>query len=414
MKFNVLRINDFRVIFAARIFAVLGLQAQAVIVGWHVYELTRDPLWLGMIGLTEAAPAILFAFLSGHVVDNRRAAAVYRLSVFVLLLNTIGLWFCAWPGAPLTEPSRLFLLFAAVFISGVVRSFTSPALFTLFSHIVPKRLQAEASAWNSWSFQSAAITGPALGGLIYGKFGPTVAFAFPAVAMLCCFISFHFLSAETRAMRSQTKREDFVSSVRAGIRFVLQQKILLSAMALDMLSVLFGGAVAILPMFSDQVLHAGSEGLGWLRAAPSVGSGLVALCLAIHPLQVISGRMLLSMVAGFGAATVLFAFSQNFTMAFVCLAASGAFDGVSMVIRSTILQLLTPDHMRGRVSALSLIFITSSNEIGAFESGVAARFLGLIPSIIFGGTMTLVIVTLTAWKVPALRHTRIRPGEENP
>jgi MFS family permease len=413
MKSAVFKIRDYRVIFTGRILSATALQAQAVIVGWHVYELTKDPLWLGLIGLTEAVPAIIFAFLSGHVVDNKRAAAIYRLSVFTMVLNSTWLWFSAWPGAPISDSARLVSLFSAVFISGMARSFTSPALFTLFSHIVPKRLQSEASAWNSSAFQTAAIVGPALGGLLYGVIGPTLTFAVPPVLLFGCFLTTNLLSPETLAMRSPTRGEPFVESVKAGIAFVWKQKILLSSMTLDMFSVLFGGAVAVLPMFSDEVLHAGSTGLGILRAAPSVGSGLVALYLAFQPLQVISGKMLLWMVAGFGVSTLLFGVSNSYVTALVCLAATGIFDGVSMVIRNTLLQLITPDHMRGRVSALSLIFITSSNEIGAFESGVAARLLTLIPSILLGGAMTLVVVGTTAALAPELRATRIRPADEN-
>lgn len=414
MKSAVLKIADFRVVFSARLLATMSLQAQAVIVGWHVYELSHDPLLLGLIGLAEALPAIGFAFLSGHVVDNRRPASVYRISVAILVVNAFILWVTTLASTPLTEHWRLVLIFVAVFVSGMVRSFTSPSLFAMISHIVPKRLQSEASAWNSWGFQMAAILGPAMGGLAYGALGATFAFAIPPILMLLNLILVQFFSADTVAMMSPSRREPFFASVKSGIQFVLRQKVLLSSMTLDMFSVLFGGAVAILPMFSDQILHAGSTGLGFLRAAPSLGSGMIALYLAFRPLKTISGKLLLQVIAGFGAMTVLFAFSTNFWMAFLCLTATGMFDGVSLVIRNTILQLLTPDHMRGRVSSLSLIFITSSNEIGAFESGLAARVLGLVPSILFGGIMTLSIVGSTAWLSPQLRRTRIRPDEENP
>jgi MFS family permease len=296
----------------------------------------------------------------------------------------------------------------------MVRSFTAPSVFSLISHVVPKGLQAEAAAWNSSAIQLAAIFGPALGGLLYGHFGPLTAFAAPPVFMVGALFLQTLFSENTRTMRSPSQREPFFASVHSGIRFALQQKVLLSSMTLDMFSVLFGGAVAILPVFSDQVLHAGSEGLGFLRAAPSVGSAVMALFLALRPLRMISGRMLLMAVAGFGLCILGFAVSREFWLTFFFLAASGAFDGVSMVIRNTLLQLYTPAHMRGRISSLSLIFITSSNEIGAFESGVAARLLGLIPSILFGGAMTLFVVGTTAWLSPELRRTRFKPGEDFP
>lgn len=390
----------------------MSLQAQAVMVGWHVYELSKDPLLLGLIGLTEAVPAITFAFLSGHIVDNRRPAAIYRVSVWILVLNALLIWAVSVPHIPFTAEVRLAVLFCAVFVSGMARSFTSPSAFALISHVVPRALLPEASAWNSWAFQTAAIFGPALGGLLYGGCGPTIAFALPPLLMGCSLLAIHFFSPSTQQMKSPSLNEPFVKSVLAGIRFVAGQKVLLASMVLDMFSVLFGGAVAILPMFSDQILHAGSMGLGFLRAAPSVGSGLIALFLTFKPMRTISGRMLLYMVAGFGVCIIGFAFSRYFGLAFFFLAASGIFDGVSMVIRNTILQLLTPANMRGRISSLSLIFITSSNEIGAFESGLAARLLGLIPSIVFGGGMTLFIVASTAWAAPALRRARIRSTEE--
>lgn len=411
-KSKVLKIPDFRLLFFGRILAAMSLQSQAVIVGWHVYELSHDPLMLGLIGLAEALPAIAFAFLSGHIVDSRRPARVYQWCVLVLVLNASVIWLTTWPALPLTSATRLVVLFMAVFVSGMVRSFTSPSIFTLISHIVPRPLLSEAAAWNSSAFQTAAIFGPALGGILYGAYGPTVAFSMPPLLMILALIATRFFSAGLKEMRSPARREPFFASITAGIQFVVRQKVLLSSMALDMFSVLFGGAVAVLPVFSDQVLHAGSTGLGFLRAAPSVGSAIMALFLAIRPLRTISGRMLLLVVAGFGFSILCFAFSTQFITAFLFLGLSGAFDGVSMVIRSTILQLLTPEHMRGRVSSLSLIFITSSNEIGAFESGVAARFLGLIPSIVFGSLMTLGIVCTTAWRSPELRQTHLRPGEE--
>ena len=405
----VLRIPDFSILFVGRILATMSLQAQAVMVGWHVYELSKDPLLLGLIGLCEAIPAIGFAFIAGHVVDNRRPAQIYRIAVAVLVLNSLLILSTTLPGLPLSAGTSVVVLFVGVFISGMARSFTSPSVFALIAHIVPRPLLPEAAAWNSWCFQIAAIAGPALGGVLYGTCGPTIAFSFPPILMLAAFVAIQFFSRSTFAIRSESVREPFVTSIRSAVRFAVGQKVLLSSMTLDMFSVLFGGAVAILPMFSDQVLHAGSVGLGFLRSAPSFGSALVVLLMALFPLKVISGRMLLCAVGGFGLCIVGFAFSTHFVPAFIFLALSGAFDGVSMVIRNTILQLLTPQNMRGRISSLSLIFITSSNEIGAFESGVAARFLGLIPSIIFGGVMTLGIVLGTSWAAPELRATRIRP-----
>ena len=388
----------------------MGLESQAIMVSWLVYELSHDPLLLGLIGLAEAIPAIGFSFWAGHVVDNRKPAWVYRLATLTLIFNSLLIWITAV--APMPLNTRLVLLFVGVFISGMVRSFTGPATFALISHIVPRAQMAEASAFNSGAFQLASVIGPAAGGIIYGELGAPIAFAFPIVFLLItAFMQMRF-STSTREMRSEAKREPFVESVRGGIRYVFEHKALLAPMVLDMFSVLFGGAVAVLPIFSDEILHAGSKGLGFLRAAPSVGAALIAIILVYRPLRTISGKVLLVVVTGFGLATIAFGLSRSFALAFFFLALSGLFDGISMVIRNTILQLLTPNHMRGRISSLSSIFITSSNEIGAFESGVAARYLGLIPSIVVGGSLTLLVVGVTAWLSPELRHTSIRPEDE--
>jgi MFS family permease len=313
----------------------------------------------------------------------------------------------------LSADLRLTLLFIGIFISGAARSFTSPAVFSMIPQIVPRPMIAQAAAWSSSSYQFAAIAGPAIGGLVFGAFGTDVAFALPPALMVLSIGLTGLLSPTTMALRNAHQREPFAQSLRSAIHFTLHHRVLLSAMTLDMFSVLFGGAVAVLPVFAHDVFKVGPQGLGILRAAPSVGSVIVALVLALRPMKVISGRVLLWCVAGFGVATVGFALSPNFIIASICLAASGAFDGVSMVIRSSFLQLLTPDNMRGRVSALSSVFITSSNEIGAFESGVAARFLGLITSVLVGGTMTLLVVGSTAVLVPELRQTRLGQEEEH-
>jgi MFS family permease len=407
----VLRIADFRLIVATRFLAYFALQCQAVIVGWQVYQIKPDPLLLGLIGLAEAIPAITSSFVSGHVVDNNRPLAIYRLSTFALFINTCILWIAASPFVHLGADARLVMLFAGVFISGAARSFASPAVFTMIPRVVPRPLISSAAAWNSSAYQFASIGGPALGGLIYAYGGVVTAFSVPpAFLLISCFLQTRF-SSSTAKMKSESTREPYLKSISTAIAFAVKEKVLLSTMTLDMFSVLFGGAVAILPMFADQVLASGSTGWGLLRAAPAIGSVAVAVILAVRPLEVISGRTLLIVIAGFGLTTIGFALSTTFWLAFGFLLASGAFDGVSMVMRSTILQLLTPDHMRGRISALNSVFITSSNEIGAFESGLAARLLGLVPSLIFGGAMTVAIVAATAGLVPELRKTRIRNGD---
>lgn len=412
-RINLFQFKDFRALVITRVLASMALQAQAVIVGWQIYRLKQDPLLLGLVGLAEAIPAIAFAFVSGYVVDSNRPARVYQVSLLVLFVNTSLLAISTITSLPLTEDTRVLILFAGVFVSGAARSFTGPAVFTLIPRLVPRNMIGAAAAMNSSAFQIAAIAGPAIGGFAFQLGDAALSFSLPPLFLALALVATSFLSPSAYSGHAQVHREPFLSSVSSGLRFAFGQRVLLSTMLLDMFSVLFGGAVAILPAFTNEIFKAGPLSLGILRAAPSVGSAVVALTLAFRPLREISGRRLLWVVAGFGASTVGFALSPNFWVAAAFLAASGAFDGVSMVIRSTILQLLTPDQMRGRVSAVSSVFITSSNEIGAFESGLAARLLGLVPSVIFGGAMTLGIVSATAWLVPELRNTRLKQSDDD-
>ena len=407
-RLQVLTFPDFRALIATRFLASTALMTQAVIVGWEIYSLRPDPLLLGLLGLAEALPAISCSLVSGYVVDSRKAASVYRMSIAVMATNAILLFCAAWPASPLSTDARIALLFLGVIISGAARSFASPAVFSMIPRILPRGLMGAAAAMNSSAFQIAAIAGPAFGGLVFTIGGPTAAFAIPPALLFTSLAMVGLLSAQTKSLAGTPMSEPFLKSIASGMRFAFGNRTLVSTMTLDMFSVLFGGAVAVLPIFADQVFKGGPMGLGILRAAPAAGSAIVAIVLSFRPMHVISGRTLLAAVAGFGASTIAFALAPGFWAAVICLALSGAFDGVSMVIRSTILQLLTPEGMRGRVSAVSSVFITSSNEIGAFESGLAARALGLITSVVFGGAMTLGIVGATAVLVPELARTRIR------
>lgn len=414
-RWSLLLVRDFRLLFLARLCTSIALQAQLVIVGWEVYQLRPDPLLLGFLGLTEAVPAIGCAFVAGYMVDSFRPATVFRSSVAVLFANTLLLFLYVLPQLPMSVDQRIGLLFCTFFVSGASRVFTSASIFSLVPNVVAREQLPSAAAWNGSAYQFASIIGPAVGGLLYGFAGAGIAFAAPAVIQAAGWVAAESLSRSTKQLQTHTHREPFLQSVAAGLKFTVNNRVLFSTMTLDMFSVLFGGAVAVLPIYADQVLHVGSTGLGALRAAPAIGSAIVSLYLALRPMNVISGQALLTVVAGFGVSTILFSVSTNFILSFVFLGLSGAFDGVSMVIRSTILQLLTPDKMRGRVSSVNSLFLTSSNEIGAFESGVAARFMGLVPSVLFGGVMTLVVVAATAWFYPELRRTRISaavPPEE--
>ncbi len=413
LSYDVLKNRDFRRLMMTRLCGIFALQAQAVIVGWQVYSLTKNPLMLGLIGLTEAIPAILFALFAGHLVDKSRPHHVFRMCLLVHCAISVVLLIIAGGLVAATSHIILIALFICVFLSGVARSFIMPASFTLLSRIVPRHDMPAASAWMTSGFQLAAITGPAIAGLVYGGYGATVAWCMPLGFLLCAVAVISGISTDHRTFKNQDSREPALKSMAAGWHFVMGNKVLLPVMALDMFAVLFGGAVAILPVFADQVLHTGSEGLGLLRASPAMGSIITALYFALKPMKTIRGAMLLSVITGFGICMIGFALSTSFVVAAFFLAASGAFDSVSMVIRGTLMQLLIPDAMRGRVSALNSMFIISSNEIGAFESGLAASVMGLIPSLLFGGSMTLLIVTGTTLLSPQLRKLAVHTHKSN-
>ncbi len=414
LSISVLRNRSFRLLMVTRICAMFALQAQAVIVGWQVYTITHDPFMLGLVGLAEAVPAIIFALFAGHLVDVHRPFIIYLSCLGALTVNTFVLVLFAGGIIPVQDAHILRFIFAGVFFSGLARSFIMPASFSLLAQIVPRSEIPAASAWLSSGFQVAAIVGPAVTGLIYGGYGSAVAWYIPVIFMTVAFIMIGGIDIDHRRYRSSAMREPAVKSIIAGWRFILHNRVLLSVMALDMLAVLFGGAVAMLPAFADTVLHTGSEGLGLLRAAPAAGSILTALYFALKPMQKIRGSVLLWVVVGFGACIVSFGMSTVFWMAALFIAASGAFDSISMVIRGALMQLLIPDNMRGRVSSVNSMFIISSNELGAFESGAAARIFGLVPSIIIGGACTLVIVGATALLSPKLRRLVVDANAEKP
>ncbi len=412
LSITVLRLRDFRFLLCTRVFGIMALQAQAVIVGWQVYSITKDPFMLGLTGLTEAIPAIICALFAGHIVDISRPHRVYLTCISVLALNTTLFYLLA--GGIIDAPGGTILpwIYGGIFVSGVARSFIIPASFSLLPQIVPRAELPAASAWLSSGFQLAAITGPAIAGIIYGGYGPHGAWILPMLLMITAAIMIFSISHGPRHYRSNTgPREPAAKSIKAGWVFILNNPVLLSVMALDMFAVLFGGAVAMLPAYADQVLHVGSEGLGALRAAPALGAIITALTLALRPLKIVRATTMLWVVAGFGVCMIGFGLSHTFWLSMILLAMSGAFDSVSMVIRSTLMQLLVPDNMRGRVSSVNSMFVISSNEIGAFESGLAARFLGLVPSVVFGGVATLIVVATTTLLSPKLRRTVVRADQ---
>ncbi|MBU6235710.1 MAG: MFS transporter [Alphaproteobacteria bacterium] len=411
LSFAVLRIRDFRHLMFTRFFITLALQAQAVVVGWQIYSITKDPFLLGLTGLAEAIPALLCALVSGHFVDVGKPHLIYRTCVGLLAVNTLTMAIIA--GGYINTPEGWIVpcLFAGVFVSGIARSFVMPSAFALLSGYVSRKDMSGATAWLNTGFQTAAVGGPAVAGIIYGGYGPHGAWLLPAFSLL---IAITLACALTPHKRGEIeKREPAVESIKNGWKFIFKNPVILSVMALDMFAVLFGGAVAMLPAFADHVLHVGPEGLGALRAAPAVGSVLTALYLAVRPLRHLSGKLLLTVFAGFALSMIGFGLSTSFWLSLACLAASGAFDCVNVVTRTSIVQLLTPPDMKGRVSSVNTMFIISSNEIGAFESGLAARLMGLVPSVVFGGVMSLVVVASVAFFSPKLRKLVIDTHHEH-
>jgi MFS family permease len=394
-----LRYSNFRWLVMAHGTSTVAREAQIVIVAWQVYEITKDPLSLGLIGLAEALPFVGVALYAGHVADraDRRTIAIagtfgVALSAVALLLLTLNqaLMHNVWP------------IYGVIFASGIARSFTRPAVTALSAELVPREIYSSAVAWRSSVWQGASIAGPALGGVLYGFSGPKMAYGAAIVLFAGALAA---LAAITHKSDPLPNDMPIGESLRVGLRFLWRQPVLLGAMTLDLFSVLFGGAVALLPIFA-KMLGAGPQGLGLLRAAPAVGSLAVGIYLAHRPPFRRAGPTLFVAVAVFGLTMIGFALSRSFLLSFGLLMLSGVADNVSVLVRGTLMQVLTPRELLGRVSSVNSIFIGASNEIGAFESGVAARLLGVVPSVIFGGVMTLVVVAVTAVASPRLRRMR--------
>lgn len=387
---------------AFRIQIVLAYQMMAVVVGWHIYEITHDTLALGLIGLAEVLPYFCTALFAGHAVDHfytRRIFGIFAASLLLLNAFTLTLLSLGLIGGDAT-----LWIYGSIAFTGIARAFIAPSYNTLFALILPREEYAKASGIGSAIFQTGLVIGPAVGGLLVGFASKTAAYS---IATLLCLGAAMAMVALRIQEPKKTEGLPVLTSIAEGLRFVFSNQIVLAALSLDMFAVLFGGAVALLPAFIQDVYHLGPEGLGILRAAPAVGAIFTGLWLTRHPINLHAGRWLLLAVAGFGVCIMGFAITTYFWLAAILLLLSGIFDGISVVMRTTILQLATPDAMRGRVSAINGIFIGSSNELGAFESGVAARLMGLVPSVLFGGFMTLSVVGITAKLAPKLRRLEL-------
>ncbi|WP_303746783.1 MFS transporter [Stenotrophomonas pigmentata] len=381
-----------------RIAGMLSYQIVAVTVGWHIYEVTRNPFSLGLIGLAEVLPYFCVAPFAGYLVDHLPRRKLGMTACLGLIATAIMLVAVATGWLPVKGVWPIYL---AVALTGMVRAFLSPVYNALFARVLKREQFARGAGFGTVVFQMGMVIGPALGGVLVAVGGKGLSYGVAATMAVLALLALASLKVSEPAP-PQTRAPIF-ASIAEGARFVLSNQIMLGAMALDMFSVLLGGVVAMLPAFIQDILHYGPEGLGILRAAPALGSIAVGLWLARHPLRRNAGRVLLFAVAGFGLCVIAFGLSKSFWLSAMILVFYGACDGVSVVVRSTIMQLVTPDEMRGRVSSINGIFISSSNELGAFYGGSMARLLTLVPAVVIGGCAVLGVAAITAWKAPQLR-----------
>jgi len=398
-----LRFKEFNTFLIMRFFLVFAWSMQFIVIEWQVYALTKDPLSLGIIGLMEIIPAFTMALFAGHIVDQKEkrnllaiclaAFSVISFSLFWLTSDTISQ---TW-----SKNSLLYSIYALVFFGGFLRSFFGPTIFSLVALIVPKKIYPNAATWNSSTWQMSRVLGVAFAGFAIGWIGVhwslCIVFCLVMAALVMVF------QVTKKPILNPKIGEPVIESLKEGLNFVFKSKAILGALTLDMVSVLFGGAVALLAVFAEDILKVGPQGFGILVAAPSVGAFLTMLVTAYIPISKNAGLKLLVAIFGFGVCIIVFGLSSTFWISVVALFFSGVTDGVSMVIRQTILQLKTPDNMRGRVSSVNSMFVGSSNELGAFESGVTAKLMGTATAVVFGGTMTLITVITTAIVSPTFR-----------
>ena len=398
-----LRVPEFRYWLAAAAFSTLAGRALTVAIGYQVYTLTGSPLALGMLGLVQAIPAVGLSLFGGHLADRYDRRTIVLITRGVSVLAALGFALVSRD----VQGSGLAALYAIVFIAGIARGFADPAASAFEAQVVPRELYVNASSWSGSVWEVTAIAGPTLGGLFYAAFGVTYTYLLVALFYAMGWIFMALI--KRKPMPPAAPHESIGESIAVGVRYVYHHQVLLASMALDLFAVLFGGAVALLPIFASDILHVGPAGLGLLVAAPSVGALVSMLWATRRPPVHNAGRMLLWVVAGFGVATIVFALSKVMWLSLVSLAMAGMFDGVSMVIRNTTLRMLSPEHLRGRIAAVNWIFIGSSNELGAFESGVAAAIFGVVPSVVLGGIATLVVVGAAAVLAPQLRTLDLDP-----
>lgn len=411
--YQALRYREFNVFLLLRFAMVFAWSMQFIVIEWEVYSLTKNPLSLGIIGLMEVIPAVSMALFAGHIVDQREKKGLLVKCILGFSVISFGLFLLTWPKivSGYSHEVILYSIYFLVFLGGLVRAFLGPTIFSLLSLIVPKKAYPNAATWSSSVWQIGSVLGPAVAGFSINYIG--VHWSMCLVFGFSIFSLIALSQISKKPILNPKIGEPVMESLKEGIKFVFNNKTILGVLSLDMVAVLFGGAVALLPVFAQDILKVGPEGFGILRAAPAIGAFITMLVSAYVPLYKNAGMKLLVAIFVFGLCIILFGISTIFWLSVVALFLSGVADGISVVIRQTILQLKTPDHMRGRVAAVNSMFVGSSNELGAFESGLTAKLMGTVTSVVFGGSMTLLTVLGFGIQSPTFRNLDLQKDMED-
>lgn len=402
--FIAVRIPEYRNLLQGRFIFIMGLRMMATLVGWWIYQLTNDPFAIGLVGLSEVIPAVSLALYAGHVIDQseKRKLLLKGVVLYFIAVGLLVFISSRFTANHLSSHWIAICIYIVIFCTGVIRSFTGPVFGAMIAYIVPRDDLQNATTWSQGTWLSASVTGHAAGGFLIAGLGIT-----GTLVVVCAFIivAFFFLNKVKPKPASNVKGAVRTwESVKEGLQFVLKTKELLGAFSLDLFAVLFGGAVALIPIYARDILKVGPEGFGFLNGAADLGSIIIVVILTFFPMKKNHGKKMLIAVAGFGLCIIVFGISKLFFLSFAALLISGILDGISVVVRGTITQLKTPDNMRGRVISVSSMFVNSSNELGQFESGVTAKLFGTIPSVVIGGSITLLVVIATWFKAPSLRE----------
>ena len=401
--FASVKVIEYRNLLIGRFAFVMGLRMMSTLIGWWIYLLTNDPFAIGLVGLSEVIPALSLALYAGHIIDQSEKRKLLLIGIILYFLAVVALVFVSghFIARHLTQHEIAICIYFIIFCTGIFRAFTGPVFGAMIAYIVPRNDLQNATTWSQGTYLTASVSGHATGGFLIALAGITGTLVTTAVLIVISFFFLFKLNPKPASIMKGAVRT--WESVKEGLRFVYRTKELFSSLSLDLFAVLFGGAVALIPIYARDILKVGPEGFGILNGASDMGSILIVIILTIFPAKKKQGKKFILAVGGFGICIIIFGISKIFLLSFAALMISGMLDGISVVVRGTITQLKTPDHMRGRVMSVNSMFVNSSNELGQFESGVAAKLMGTIPSVVFGGSMTLLVVIITWFKSPTLR-----------